>query len=183
MILWKPNQFKFWTKIVFLSPDELTVVKWKKVIYYKKVEGWSPPAPLPPPPTASAAYSLGVCNIEILNTLWQRETVNESAIFHETQWSLSFLPCPVEQNGCFSHWSVLTIGSPSRLNVFFIISCWICFHPFLLLFLLGCPPITGALFTKTLSSVGFWMISTLIPRSCPLPFLFKAFPLMRCLWS
>ena len=63
LIHWKLNQLKFSIKIVFLSPDELTMVQYKKVIYYstkvggrafppqKKVWGIEvPPAhPLPPP--------------------------------------------------------------------------------------------------------------------------------------
>ena len=37
------------SKIVFLSPNELTVVKWKKVIYYfTKVCGGEAPTPQPP---------------------------------------------------------------------------------------------------------------------------------------
>ena len=53
VIHWKRNQLKFCIKIVFLSPDELTLVKQKKVIYYSiKVGGLSPPPPPPvlPPP-------------------------------------------------------------------------------------------------------------------------------------
>ena len=59
LIHWKPNQLKFCMKITFLSPDELTVVKKEKVIYFtkvgeggravppfhKKVGGWSPLSP------------------------------------------------------------------------------------------------------------------------------------------
>ena len=53
VIHWKPNQLKFCIKIVFLSPDELTLVKQKKVICYSiKVGGLSPPHP------TSAAYAL-----------------------------------------------------------------------------------------------------------------------------
>ena len=35
----KPIQFKFCIKIVFLSPNESTVVKCKKVIYYSTAVG------------------------------------------------------------------------------------------------------------------------------------------------
>ena len=42
-IHWKPIQLKFCIKIVFLSPNESTVVKCKKVIYYStKIGGCAP---------------------------------------------------------------------------------------------------------------------------------------------
>lgn len=43
-IHWKPIQLKFCIKLVFLSPNESTVVKSKKVVYYStKVGGCAPP--------------------------------------------------------------------------------------------------------------------------------------------
>ena len=42
-IHWKPIQLKFCIKIVFLSPNESTVVKCKKVVYYStKIGGCAP---------------------------------------------------------------------------------------------------------------------------------------------
>lgn len=47
MIHWTPNQLRFCLKEVLLSPDEFTMVKWKKsyLLFYK-----SGAKPLPQPP-------------------------------------------------------------------------------------------------------------------------------------
>ena len=45
LIHWKPIQLKFCIKVVYLSPNESTMLECKKVIYYSK-----PPPPPPPHP-------------------------------------------------------------------------------------------------------------------------------------
>ena len=58
LIHWKPIQLKFCIKIVFLGPDESTLLKCKKVIYYSTTR-LPRPAPTKKVGGAEAAYDTG----------------------------------------------------------------------------------------------------------------------------
>ena len=62
---WKPNQFKFRIKVVFLSPDELAMVKRNESYYlfYKSRDREQSPPSLP----ASPAYYTNVCAIWVFH--------------------------------------------------------------------------------------------------------------------
>ena len=59
LIHWKPIQLKFCIKVVYLSPNESTMLECKKVIYYST----PPPPPHTPPQKkvggAEATYDTG----------------------------------------------------------------------------------------------------------------------------